>query len=393
MNLIFDLGFLLLIGFFIGKAAGLLHFPAVTGYLVAGILVGPSCLNLLSPQMQEASVWLSHAALALIAFSIGSQFTRHNIKRLGKGIFLIATLEAIGGFLLVFLAMLFIFKQSLAVSLLFGSIAAATAPAATIMVIRELEAKGIFTDTLLAVVAIDDPICVILFGVAAGFSTVLVKGQSFSVMNTLARPLGEILAAIILGVGIGLLLIYLTKKIKRELDLQVLTFGFILLAAGLALVWNLSPLLVCMATGSTVGNLSRRRELVFRSLRGLETPIYVLFFTLSGASLQLGMLKQVGLLGLGYVVFRVIGKALGAYIGASVTDAPEVVRKYLGLGLVPQAGVALGLSLLVRQQFPDIGKVIATAVIAATVIYELIGPLCAKIAITRSGEVGKAEAY
>lgn len=393
MNLIFDLGFLLLAGFFIGKAAGLLKFPAVTGYLVAGIIVGPSCLNLLSPQMQEASVWLSHAALALIAFTIGSQFTRHNIKRLGRGIFLIATLEAIGGFLFVLLAMLFIFKQTLAVSLLFGAIAAATAPAATIMVIKELEAKGIFTDTLLAVVAIDDPICVILFGVAGGFAAVLAKGESFSFINTLVRPLGEIVAAIILGAVIGLFLIYLTKKVKRELDLQVLSLGAILVASGLALTWNLSPLLVAMSTGSTVGNLSRRRELVFRSLRGLETPIYVLFFTISGASLQLALLKQVGLLGLGYVVFRVIGKALGAYIGATITDAPQVVKKYLGLGLVPQAGVALGLSLLVRQQFPNIGQIIATAVIAATVIYELIGPLCAKIAITRAGEVGKAESY
>ena len=391
MNLIFDLGFLLLAGFFIGKAAGLLHFPAVTGYLVAGIIIGPSALNLLSPQMLETSVWLSHAALALIAFAIGSQFTRHNIKRLGNGIFLIAILEALGGFLLVFLAMIFIFKQNLAVSLLFGSIAAATAPAATIMVIRELRAKGVFTDTLLAVVAIDDPICVILFGIASGFSTVLLKGESFSFFNTLLRPIGEILAAIILGVVIGLLLVSLTKKVKRELDLQVLTLGSILVASGLALFWNLSPLLVCMATGSTVGNLSRRRELVFRSLRGLETPIYVLFFTLSGASLQLSLLKQVGLLGLGYVVFRVIGKVLGAYIGSSITDAPQVVKKYLGLGLVPQAGVALGLSLLVRQQFPGIGQIIATAVIAATVIYELIGPLCAKIAITCAGEAGRAE--
>ena len=327
----------------------------------------------------------------LIAFGIGSQFTLHNLRRLGKGIFLIALLEALGAFVVVVLAMSLLFKQSMAVSLLFGGISAATAPAATIMVIRELKAKGIFTDTLLATVAIDDPICVILFGVVGGFAAVLSQGQAFSFFTTVLKPIGEIAAAVALGAAIGFAVVYLARKVKSEQDLQLVTLGLVLLAAGLALAWNLSNLLVCMALGSVVGNYSRRRELVFRSLQGIENPLYLIFFVLSGASLKLEILARVGLLGVGYVVFRVMGKMLGAYLGASITKAPEVVRKYLGLGLVPQAGVALGLSLLVREQFPQIGQSIATVIVAATVIYELVGPVVAKYAITRSGEVGAAE--
>lgn len=389
--MILGLGFLILVGFFMGKLGGRLHFPKVTGYLVAGILVGPSCLNLLSPEILDASGWLNNFALALIAFGIGSQFTLHNLRRLGKGIFLIALLEALGAFVVVVLAMSLLFKQSMAVSLLFGAISAATAPAATIMVIRELKAKGIFTDTLLATVAIDDPICVILFGVVGGFAAVLSQGQAFSFFTTVLKPIGEIAAAVALGAAIGFAVVYLARKVKSEQDLQLVTLGLVLLAAGLALAWNLSNLLVCMALGSVVGNYSRRRELVFRSLQGIENPLYLIFFVLSGASLKLEILARVGLLGVGYVVFRVMGKMLGAYLGASITKAPEVVRKYLGLGLVPQAGVALGLSLLVREQFPQIGQSIATVIVAATVIYELVGPVVAKYAITRSGEVGAAE--
>ena len=209
-------------------------------------------------------------------------------------------------------------------------------------------------------------------------------------LTTVLKPV-EIAAAVALGAAIGFAVVYLARKVKSEQDLQLVTLGLVLLAAGLALAWNLSNLLVCMALGSVVGNYSRRRELVFRSLQGIENPLYLIFFVLSGASLKLEILARVGLLGVGYVVFRVMGKMLGAYLGASITKAPEVVRKYLGLGLVPQAGVALGLSLLVREQFPQIGQSIATVIVAATVIYELVGPVVAKYAITRSGEVGAAE--
>ncbi|HHV62614.1 MAG TPA: cation:proton antiporter [Firmicutes bacterium] len=388
MNIILNGGLLLLVGFLAGKLANVLKFPAVTGYLIGGILIGPSVFNFLSHDMLRASIWISHGALALIAFSIGSQFTIGNIRRLGARVIWIATLEALGGLFAVMLAMIFVFRQPVPVALLYGAIAAATAPAATLMVIRELRASGPMTDTLLAVVAIDDPICVIAFGIASGLSAMLMKGTALSLGNMILGPLWEITRALGLGLMIGLGVSLAVKWIQREADVQVLVLGAIFVSTGLALILGLSPLLTCMALGSAVGNASRRGDKVFEAITALDTPVYVAFFTLSGAGLHVELLRRVGLLGIGYVAFRVLGKILGASLGATVTRAPGVVRRYLGLGLVPQAGVALGLSLLVKQQFPGIGDVISTTIVASTVIYELIGPVCSKIGISLAGEAG-----
>jgi len=390
MNIVLSGGFLLLVGLIAGKAANLLKFPAVTGYLVAGIVVGPPVLNLLTQDLLSASVWISHGALALIAFSIGSEFTVDNIRRLGPRVLVIATLEALGGTVAVFAAMRLVFHQSVAVSLLFGAIAAATAPAATIMVVRELRARGPMTDTLLAVVAIDDPVCVMVFGVASGIVVMLTGDGSLSLTSMILQPIAEILSAIGMGAAAGILVTRLMVGLRDRSETQVLMLGSILAAAGLAIAIGLSPLLTCMALGSTVGNLSKRSGIAFEAIKALDTPIYVVFFVLSGAGLHTELLRSVGILGIGYVLFRIIGKIAGAAVGGALTKAPGVVQKYLGLGLVPQAGVALGLSLLVKQQFPGIGEMISTTVVASTVVYELIGPVFSKMGITLAGEVGMA---
>ncbi|NPV80659.1 MAG: hypothetical protein HPY52_10350 [Firmicutes bacterium] len=268
--------------------------------------------------------------------------------------------------------------------------AAATAPAATILVIRELRARGPLTETLLAVVAIGDPICAMAFGIASGIAAMLMKHADVSLTGMIFRPLWEILLALLLGLTLGFLVSLAAKKIRDEPDLQVLTLGAIFAGAGLALALDLSPLLTCMALGSAVDNASRRGDKVFDAIKALDTPVYVAFFTLSGAGLHIELLGKVGLVGIGYVFFGVLGKILGASLGATITEAPRSVRKYLGLGLMPQAGVTLGLSLLVKQQFPEIGEFISTTVVASTVIYELIGPVCSKLGITLAGEAGGA---
>ncbi|MDI7247687.1 MAG: cation:proton antiporter [Bacillota bacterium] len=390
MNIVLSGGFLLLVGLAAGKLANLLKFPAVTGYLVAGIVVGPPVLNLLTHDLLRASIWISHGALALIAFSIGSEFTIDNIRRLGTRVLVIATLEALGGATAVFLATRFGFHRPTPEALLFGAIAAATAPAATIMVIRELRARGPMTDTLLAVVAIDDPICVMIFGVASGIATMLIGDGSLSLGLMILRPIAEILSALGMGIAAGILAVRFMTKMRDRSETQVLMLGTILGTAGLAIAAGLSPLLACMALGSTVGNLSRRSDALFAAVRALDTPVYVVFFVLSGAGLHVELLRSVGLLGIGYVVFRVAGKIAGAAAGGVLTRAPAVVRKYLGFGLVPQAGVALGLSLLVKQQFPGLGDMISTTIVASTVIYELIGPVFSKMGIALAGEAGAA---
>lgn len=386
INLILNSALLLLAGFTIGKLVNKIKLPAVTGYLIAGIIMGPSILNVMTPQMNEAATILSHLALSLIAFNIGSQFTIRTIKSLGKSVVWIAFLEAFGASIVVTLAMYFLADQPLHIAMLFGAIAAATAPAATIMVIRETKAKGTFTDTLLAVVAIDDPVCVILFAIASGFASLTLHNAGVSPFMVFLDSILGVIYALLVGIGLGLLLTRVIPKIKTPAELQTLSLGLIILGSGLAIQWNLSPLLVNMALGSAIANLSYRADSVIDRITALDTPLYVLFFTLSGASLNLSSLKEIGLVGIIYVVFRVIGKMLGSTLGAYISDADENVKKYLGLGLVPQAGVALGLALIAKQTMPEIGEFIHPAIVSATVIYELIGPPLAKFALIKAGD-------
>ena len=390
MNLMLNAGILLLLGLLAGKLVNKAKFPAVTGYLLIGILIGPSFLNLLTHSMLNAAVWLSHGALGLIAFTIGSQFTAATIRRLGKGVLLIAFLEAFGAAVVVTGAMLAL-GQPFPNALLFGAIASATAPAATIMVLRECRAKGPLTETLLAVVAIDDPICVINFAIASGIATMLLFGRANSLPAMILRPLLEILAAVGLGAVLGFGVCYIGDRLERRPELLTFTLGAILVGTGLALQFNLSPLLVNMVIGAAVGNLAKRSAAIFEAITNMDTPIYVAFFTLSGAGLHIELLCSVGVIGLVYVFGRVAGKMAGAFLGASLTKSPPAVRKYLGLGLVPQAGVALGLSLLAKQILGRLGAVISTTIVATTVIYELLGPVCAKIAVKLSGEMGDAK--
>lgn len=387
INVVLNGSLLLLAGFLIGKLVNKIKLPAVTGYLIAGIIMGPSILNIMSPEMNNTATILSHLALSLIAFNIGAQFTLKTLKTLGASVIWIAVLEALGASVVVTLCMLFILKQPLYIALLFGAIAAATAPAATIMVVRETKAKGVFTDTLLAVVAIDDPVCVILFAIASGFASMTLSSGAVMPLVVFFESILGVVYALLLGFLLGLLLVKAVPKIKTAAELQTITLGLITLGAGLALHFNLSPLLVNMALGSTIANLSYRADSIVDRIAALDTPLYVLFFTLSGASLNISSLTSLGFIGVVYVIGRVIGKILGSFFGAKISHAYSNVRKYLGLGLVPQAGVALGLALIAKQTLPGIGDFIHPAIVSATVIYELIGPPLAKYALIKAGDV------
>ncbi|HHY47659.1 MAG TPA: cation:proton antiporter, partial [Firmicutes bacterium] len=317
MNLLLNGSLLLLLGLLSGKIVNKARFPAVTGYLLIGILIGPSFFNVLTHEMLRASIWVSHAALSLIAFSIGAQFTVRTLRRLGKSVLWIAFLEALGAAVVVTAVMFSIFKQTLPTALLFGAIASATAPAATLMVVREYRARGPLTDTLLAVVAIDDPICVMNFAIASGIASMLLAGHVTSLGGMILRPVLEIGTAIVLGAVLGVGVSFIGERLKTQAELLTFMLGAIFLGSGIALEANISPLLVNMALGSTVGNIARRGEAMFDVIRSMDTPIYVAFFTLSGAGLHVELLRSVGLLGVAYLVARVAGKILGAALGAS----------------------------------------------------------------------------
>lgn len=391
MSIVFFLGFILLAGFGAGKLINYLKLPAVTGYLLIGLLVGPSLLGLVSAETMELLAPINTIALSIIAFLIGDEFSFKQLKKCGKSAILIAIFEVLGAFACVTLTLHFLAGVELYIALIFGAISSATAPAATIMVLREYKAKGPLTDNLLAVVAIDDALCLIVFGLATAVAKVISGKVTGGVAAMIAAPIWELLGSLLLGGVFAVVLMTVSRRFREQYDKLVVALGMIFAVAGIAEFFHLSSLLACMAMGCAAVNLvPKETDRVFRIIKSIDTPIYVLFFVAAGANLHLGVLAKVGLIGVAYIISRVLGKMLGAAFGAKLGQASSTVRKYLGLGLVPQAGVAIGVTLLVQQDFPEIAGFVTTVILGSVVVYEIIGPFCSKLAITKAGEVGKA---
>ncbi|MBN1868992.1 MAG: cation:proton antiporter [Candidatus Omnitrophica bacterium] len=389
MNTILGLGFILTSGLFSAKLIKRIKFPAVTAYLLLGILIGPSLLKLVPEGILNSSGLISNIVLGIIAFGIGQNFSRYHLRKIGRPIIWISVLEACGAWVLVTLAFLLILKQPFYISLLYGAIASATAPAATVMVIREYRARGSFTDTLLGVVAIDDAWCLFIFAISLAISRAVYKhmmAPSF-LIKVFFHSLLSIFGAFVLGAILAILLSLLYRFIRTQTELLIFTLGIIFLNIGFAVWLHLSVLLSSMFLGAILINTHRYSFKFFDSLKQIDTPLFLLFFVLAGANLEVSVLPKLGIIGLTYLVFRVIGKVIGARLGAKISDAPESIRKYLGWGLVPQAGVALGVALIAKSDFPVVGEIILNTIIATTVVYELIGPLCTKYALRKAGEI------
>ncbi len=389
MNIVLYLGIILITGLFAGKVINFLKLPAVTGYLLIGLLLGPSVVNLVTAETVTALSPINSIALSLIAFSIGGELSRHQIKQCGKSVLVITVTQVLGAYLLVSLTLHYLLELELHSALIFAAISTATAPAATIMVLREYKAKGPMTSNLLAVVALDDALCLIAYGITMALAKSLAGKVSGGVGAMVAAPLWELTGSILLGAVFAVVLLLLSSRFKEKPDKLVLLLGLVFLQAGLAELFHFSALLTGMTMGCVAVNLlPRQSEALFRLVRSVDTPIFVLFFVLAGANLHLGLLVKVGALGVAYIVSRIIGKVSGAMVGATISKAPAVVRKYLGLGLIPQAGVAIGLTLLVQQDFPEIASLVTTVILGSVVVYEIIGPYFAKLAVIKAGEAG-----
>lgn len=388
MNQLYYVAIIILSGMIMARLVSKFKLPHVTGYLLAGVLIGPSILNLVPKEAGESLTVISEAALGFIAYSIGSEMNFKNLKKVGKSLITITIFEALMPAILVTLTMIYVFKQPLPFAIVIGAIASATAPAATIMVIKQYKAKGKIVDTLLPVVAMDDGVAIISFGIAFSIAKSLMKsGGSFSMVQAILVPLLEIFLALGVGFAVGIILCYLIPKIKGEDELLSSVIVSIFIAIGFAEFLNVSTLLVCMMIGITVSNFAHNSNRALNVINKVTPPIFIAFFTLSGVDLNLGALKYAGLMGIGYVVVRSIGKILGAYIGARITHSNKTVQKYLGLTLLPQAGVAIGLSMIAQTVMPTMGSTIRTIILASTVIYELFGPFIAKTALIRAGEI------
>ena len=396
MSILFYAGVVIASGLLFGKLAKYLHLPNVTGYLIGGLLIGPSILNIITADALEHMELVPSVALGFIAFSIGNEMKLTYFKRVGTRPIVIAIFEALFGVLIALAAILLYFffagKMSLEnvrFALVLSAIAAATAPAATIMVVRQYKAKGILTETLMSVVAIDDSVAIILFGIFVAIANALgpTTGDT-SVFMQILKPFIEILMSLGIGAVLGLILTLGTKWFTGRGNRISLVVTIIFITVGLVEYLEGSALLACMMVGAMFANMSGKYEEVNGLIYFVTPPIFIMFFVLSGAELKLSVLGAVGLVGLIYVIFRVVGKIFGSWFGSRISHAEPVVAKYLGYALIPQAGVAIGLSLLATQILnPEMGSQIRAIILAATLIYELVGPVITKIALQKAGEL------
>ena len=339
-TILFYLSVILFAGLIMGRMVKLIRLPNVTGYLLAGLLLGPCVLGLLPAGFVHEMELVSEMALALIALTIGAEFDFSYLKKVGIAPLIIALLEAFGAMILV-CAVLLALGFGIEVSLLLGAIASATAPAATVMVVKQYKAKGPVTETLLSVVALDDAVALIAFGIAMAVVNTLQHPGETSIAWAVAKPFVEILGSAGVGIVLGATLINLCPDGADILDIA-----------------------------DTV-----------------TPPIFLMFFVISGAELNLFILPKIGLLGVAYILARVAGKIGGASLGAVIARSKPTVQKYIGFTLIPQAGVAIGLSLMAAKVLPDIGETIQAVILCGTFVYELIGPVCTKLALTGAGEI------
>lgn len=387
MDILVKISIVLLAGILGGKLAKCLHLPSVTGYLLGGLIIGPSIGKLLTDSDIEGFSIVNDIALAAIAFSIGSEFSWKELKKVGGKIFTVTLFQALITILMVFLTSYYLLNQSFQFSILLAAIAAATAPAATTMVINQYRANGPLTKTILPVVAIDDAVCVMSFGIAMALVRITSGGADVSFFQMMTQPVIEIAGSLILGIIIGLVLVFFANRAANQDELLGIVLALIVAGGGLANMLHLSPILLCMSLGATITNMMQNSRKAFDSLHYFTPPLYVFFFTLAGAGLHLSVLGKLGILGVGYVIARAVGKIGGAALGAKVVGYPKVIIHNLGLGLLPQAGVAIGLAMVAKQQLPNLGGRLSTIVLGGVFVYEIIGPIAAKIAIQRAGEI------
>lgn len=386
-----------------------LGLPNVTGFLLAGVLIGPYVLGRLLPNVFLSSADVSsfglvtEIALGFIAFSIGTSFKKETLQSVGKNILVITLFEGLGALIItmaaLFVAYLFIPGIPLPVVITLGAIATATAPAATLMVVRQYKAHGPVTDTLLPVVALDDAVALMSFAVCFPISEALASGASITIIDVLIIPLAEIILSLAIGALIGWLLSFAMRFFKSRANRLSLMIVAVLLGVALAKIKvssreaTLSSLLTCMMIGSVLVNARADGEKILEGAERWTPPLFMLFFVTSGASLNLSIFLSGGIIliiALIYIVFRMVGKFSGAALGGKVTHAAPVVQKYLGWTLFPQAGVAIGMATLASQgfeAFPNYGALILAVALAATLIYELIGPVITKIALSKAGEI------
>ena len=416
MEVLFSISLALVAGLLVSRLIKPLKLPAVTGYLIAGILIGPYCLGrislpegfdligmLHSTEGIEALGIISQVALGFIAFAIGTEFKVKNLRKIGKQATVIGVLQALVTVVVVDAALIglhFVLgedKFPLSTAIILGAIATATAPAATLMVVKQYKAKGPLTNILLPVVALDDAVGLVVFAISFGVAKALQTGD-VDVVSMVVNPLIEVVASLILGGLLGFLFTWVEDHFHSNSKRLCLSITFVLMAVSLSMIKieigsvhiGFSSLLVCMMLGTIFCNICDSADELMEKTDKWTMPIYVLFFVLSGAELELSVFTQgiIVLIGAVYIISRCIGKYFGAFSSALLTKCNPNIVKYLGVTLFPQAGVALGMSIIVKEQMSVTeGSLVRNIILFSVLIYELVGPLLTKIALTKAGDI------
>ena len=410
MEFLLAIGVAMFAGLFLSRLTSRFNLPDVTSYLVAGLLIGPLCLGRLgvpglgftSFDFVDAMGLISDVALGFIAFSIGSEFRVSALRKIGRQATVIAIFQALAATALVDVALLLLHlflgdRLPVSTCIILGAIATATAPAATLMVVNQYKAKGPLTDILLPIVALDDAVGLIAFAVSNGIAKALNSG-SISLVSVLVNPILEIVLSLVMGAALGWVFSLVEKYLNSGSKRLSLAVGFVVLSAGLSklefhlgseLEIGFSSLLVCMMCATIFCNLCDFSEEIMYKTDRWTAPVYVLFFVLSGAELDLRVFADWAVVGIGlmYILARSTGKILGASVSARMMHCQESICKYLGITLLPQAGVALGMSVTVAAEFGAEGAIIRNIVLFSVLIYELVGPLLTKMALTAAGDI------
>ncbi len=410
METLLGIAVALSVGLLMSRVVKPLKLPAVTGYLIAGILVGPYCLGLLGvkglgftsvSEVSDMSI-INDVALGFIAFAIGDEFRLSQLKHTGKQATIIGIFQAVVTTLVVDAVLIGLHfaigqdKLPLSTAIILGAIASATAPAATLMVVRQYKAKGKLTSLLLPIVALDDAVGLIIFAVSLGVAKTLHNGE-LSLISVLVDPIIEILSSLVLGAVIGYILSFTEKFFHSNTKRQALVITSIFLAVALSKLKfqagnvhiGFSPLLVCMMLGTIFCNICDFSPDLMEKTDKWTAPLFILFFVLSGAELEFSVFKDFAIIGVGviYILSRSFGKYFGARLSAGAVRCEPNIKKYLGITLLPQAGVALGMSITAMAELGDEGVIIRNIILFGVLIYELFGPLMTKIALTKAGDI------
>lgn len=407
VNALLAVGIILIIGLFSGFAARKIKFPTITGYIIIGIILS---LSHIIPRelIDEGLDIITDISLGVIGYLVGGGLYLKKLKKIGKDIATITPFEALGAWVFVTVSILLLgpfiiktgvnspgsFYSFLPMAIVIGAISCATAPAATLAIVREYNAIGPFTTTLLAIIVLDDAIAVIAYAVGTGIAKSLIMGfANISWYEMLAIPAIDIFGSMLLGAALGFCLALVGRYIKKQGQLLAVVVGTIFINVGISNALGMSSILSNMTMGFIVVNMIRKNENMFGVVNDIESIIFAMFFTLAGAHFDIGVIKTAGLLAVVITLTRFVGKFIGVRIGGAISRAPVNVSRYLSFGLFPIAGVTIGLSLLIKEQkaFSGIASIMINAILASVIINEMIAPFMTKYAIFKAGEAGRKD--